>query len=152
MVRCMGRAIRSHVEQRPDAGASFTPAGIFARTELQRLNPGSGLFREGESPSGVYVLHSGEVALTGPPGAPSRPGRTARAGEILGLMAVISNGRHLATAVALTICEVGFIERKEFLRMVEASPSIWFSVLRQMSQDLNASYDVMRVYSERGRC
>lgn len=110
-------------------------ANLFTRPELQRLSPGRVLFEEGEKPAGVFILHSGEVALNH---------RTARAGEILGLMAVISGSVHLSSAVAVSPCEVGFIEAEEFRNLVDESPAIWFSVLRQLSQDVNASYDVIR--------
>lgn len=115
-------------------------ANLFTRRELQRVLPGVILYEEGEHPAGVYILHSGEIALlvdadTGWPRL-----RVAGAGEILGLNAVVSRGRHLSSAVALTSCEVGFIGADEFRRLVNESPAIWFSVLRQLSQDVRTSY------------
>lgn len=120
-----------------------SPANLFTRPELQRIAAGRVLFEEGEQPAGVYILHSGEVALNT---------RTAHAGEIVGLMAVISGRAHLSSAVATTLCEVGFIEAEEFRNLVDENPAVWFSVLRQLSQDVNASYDVIRERYDRGRC
>lgn len=117
---------------------------LLTRTELQRFAAGRVLFEEGELPAGVYILHSGKVTLSN--------GVTARAGEILGLMAVISGRPHLSSAVAVSPCEVGFIERDEFRDLVDQSPAVWFTVLRQMSQDVNASYEVIRERSDRGHC
>lgn len=113
---------------------------LFTRPDLQRLTANSVLFREGEMPDGVFILHSGHVDLVHEHAAT----RMALAGEILGLSAVISGRTHLSTAVATTLAEVAFIEAEEFRALVDDNPAIWFSVLRQLSQDVNASYDVIR--------
>lgn len=111
---------------------------------MQRLAPNTVLFREGEAPAGVYILHSGEVDLVHEGTDGVERGCTAHAGEILGLSAVVSGRSHLSTAVARTPCGVGFIEREKFLCLVDDNPALWFGVLRQLSQDVNESYDVIR--------
>jgi CRP-like cAMP-binding protein len=126
---------REELEERP---LSF--ADLFTRPDLQRLATNAVLFREGDVPAGVYILHAGEVDLVHERAAT----RTAQAGEILGLSAVISGRAHLSTAVARTFAEVAFIEGDEFRSLVDDHPAIWFSVLRQLSQDVNESYDVIR--------
>lgn len=113
---------------------------LFTRPDLQRMAANTVLFGEGEVPAGVFILHSGEVDLVHEHAAT----RTAQAGEILGLSAVISGRTHLSTAVARTLVEVSFIESEEFRSLVDENPAIWFSVLRQLSQDVNGSYDVIR--------
>jgi CRP-like cAMP-binding protein len=130
---------------------AHSEANLFTRHELQRVPAGIILFEEDEPPAGVYILHSGEVALGCGLETPSPRLRVAGAGEILGLNAVISRGRHVSSAVAVTGCEVGFIAGDEFRRLVEESPAIWFSVLRQLSQDVHASYDIIRERSCRQR-
>jgi CRP-like cAMP-binding protein len=120
------------------------------RSEMTRhetrhsLPAGRPLFEEGEEPSGVYVLHSGEVALSSVIEGRNTRMRTAHPGEILGLMAVVSDRTHLSSAVATSPCEVSFINADEFRTLIDKDPSVWFSVLRQLSWDVNASYDVMR--------
>jgi CRP-like cAMP-binding protein len=132
--------------------APHSLANLFTRPELQRVAAGHVLFEEGERAAGVYILHSGEVELaTVLEGRPTRV-RTARAGEILGLMAVLSGRTHLSSAVAATPCEVGFIEAEEFRKLIDESPAVWFSILRQLSQDVNASYDILRERFDRGHC
>ena len=111
---------------------------------------GETLFREGEEPCGVQVLRSGEVDLV----FSSRNGnakalRAAQPGQILGLSCVVTRRPHDCTATARTACEVGFIERDEFLRMLEDRPAVWFSVLRFLSNDVNAAYDDMRLLAAR---
>lgn len=123
-------------------GHSF--ADLFTRPNLQRIPANSVLFHEGEVPAGVYILHSGRVDLVQEQSDGAERRRPAHAGEILGLSAVISGRSHLATGIAITLCEVGFIECLEFRRLVDANPAIWFNVLRQLSQDVNESYEVIR--------
>jgi CRP-like cAMP-binding protein len=118
-------------------------SSLFAFDKLSVVARGTVLFREGEAATGVYLLQNGEVTLSlaGPERARTQ---TVRPGELLGVMAVISNRPHLTTAVAVTDCEVGFIASDEFRRLIDESPVVWFSVLRQLSQDVNTSYDTYR--------
>jgi CRP/FNR family transcriptional regulator len=117
---------------------------------LVRFRPGETLFREGDEPRGVYVLHSGSVQLlfTGRNGS-AKPLREAQPGQILGLSCVVTQRAHDCTATAAEPCEVAFIERDEFLRTLDDSPAVWFSVLRVLSSEVNAAYDDMRVIAAR---
>jgi CRP/FNR family transcriptional regulator, cyclic AMP receptor protein len=117
---------------------------------LIRFRTGETLFREGEQPRGVYVLHSGTVHLmfSGKTGA-AKPLREAHPGQILGLSCVVGKRLHDCTATAVEPCEVAFIERDEFLRTLDDSPTVWFSVLRVLSSEVNAAYDDMRVIAAR---
>ena len=115
------------------------------RETLQHRPAGTILFNEGDQPRGIYLIHSGTVELL----MRARNGdwkrmRTASAGDILGLESVVSIRPSDATARAITSCDLGFIERESFLRVLDESPAIWFSVLRLLSQGVNASYDSLR--------
>jgi CRP-like cAMP-binding protein len=117
---------------------------------LLRFGEGETLFQEGEPPLGVYVLHSGSVNLLfATKGGDSKPLRVAQPGQILGLTSVVSKGTHDCTAVAAAPCEVAFLERDDFLRALDDSPAVWFSVLRVLSSEVNAVYDDMRTLAAR---
>ena len=117
---------------------------------LVRFRTGETLFREGEQPRGVYVLHSGTVQLlfAGKNGS-VKPLRETQPGQILGLSCVVTQRPHDCTATAAEPCQVAFIERDQFLRTLDASPAVWFSVLRILSSEVNAAYDDMRVIAAR---
>lgn len=117
---------------------------LFSRFATKRFAPDDVLFREGEAPDGVYQLRSGVIDLVNRRADGTERRRAARAGEVLGMPAVISGQRHLSSAVARTPCEIAFIDSDAFRRLVNDQASIWFSVLRQLSQDVNDSYEVMR--------
>ena len=124
---------------------ALTETPLKAVERRERRAAGEMLFMEGESPAGVYVLHEGDVELVFSPreGEP-KPLRVINPGRILGLSSVVMEHPHDCSAVALTDCEVGFVEREAFLRSLEKTPAIWFSVLRMLSNDVNAVYDDMR--------
>lgn len=118
---------------------------LTGRETLQHRPAGTILFNEGDQPRGIYLIHSGTIELL----MCARNGewkriRSASPGEILALESVISRRPHDSTARAITSCELGFIERDSFLRVLDESPAIWFSVLRLLSQGVNASYNSLR--------
>ena len=117
------------------------------KTVEQREHRAAGemLFVEGEAPAGVYVLYEGAVELVFSPhqGTP-KPLRAVNPGHILGLSSVVMQHPHDCSAVARTECEIGFVEREAFLRSLEKTPAIWLSILRMLSNDVNAVYDDMR--------
>jgi len=126
--------------RRPSADAYLTE-----REMLQHRPAGTVLFNEGDLPRGIYLIHSGTVELL----MCARNGdwkrmRTTSAGDILGLESVVALRPNDATARTITPCDLGFIERESFLRVLDESPAIWFSVLRLLSQGVNASYDSLR--------
>lgn len=129
---------------------SIIETTLAERETLIRVAKGETLFREGEEPRGVYVLHSGTVHLLFAPrtGRPKAL-REAQTGQILGLSCVVTQRPHDCTAIAAEPCEVAFIEREDFLRTLDDSPAIWFSVLRVLSSEVNAVYDDMRVLAGR---
>ena len=117
---------------------------------LLRVLPGETIFREGETPRGVYVLRSGRADLLfSSRNGDAKPLRVAEAGQILGLSCVVTQRNHDCTAIASTPCEIGFIERDDFLRTLDDRPAVWFSVLRLLSSDVNAVYEDMRVLAAR---
>jgi CRP-like cAMP-binding protein len=123
-----------------------SPDACLTEHETLQHRPASSIvFNEGDQPRGVYFIHSGliELLMRARNGELKRM-RTASAGEILALESVVARRPHDATARAITACELGFIERESFLRVLDESPAIWFSVLRLLSQGVNASYDSLR--------
>ena len=119
-------------------------ADPFARFTRQDVDPGSVLFREGELAAGVYILYAGEVILVHALDDGTERARIACAGEILGVSATMSGCAHAATAIATTAWAVGFIDRDEFRSLIEGSPALWFTVLRQLSHGVNESYSIIR--------
>jgi len=106
---------------------------------------GRTLFYEGEDPRGVYLIHSGTIDLVfSAKDGRAKALRVARGGQIIGLSSVFSRRTHDYTATVRSTCEVGFVDAATFRRLLDNSPTIWFSVLRLLSEDVNSCYDCMR--------
>lgn len=94
---------------------------------------GSILFLEKQDPRGVFVLCAGQVKLS----ISSSAGKTlilrvAKPGEILGLTAVMSGTPYEVTAETLHPCQVAFVRREEFLRLLTKHPEMHEGVVRQL--------------------
>ena len=105
-----------------------------ALMNLATYPAGALLFLEKEQPRGVFVLGAGEVKLS----LSSSAGKTlilriAKAGEILGLMAIMSGNTYEVTAETLRPCQAAFVHRGDFLRFVTKHAEAYQSVVRQMS-------------------
>lgn len=106
---------------------------------------GALLFMEKQDARGAYVLCEGEVKLS----ICSSEGKTlimrvAKAGEILGLMAALSDGLYEVTAETLRPCQVAFIRREDFQRFVAKHPEASQGVVRQMSMQYQAACEQLR--------
>jgi CRP-like cAMP-binding protein len=120
-------------------------APLASSETLQHRSAGEMLFLEGEAPAGVYVIHSGEVNLLfGARNGAVRTLRVAAPVQILGLSAVVAGRPHDSSATARTRCDVGFIERDDFMHSMEDDSSFRLGVLRMLSRDVSSVYDDMR--------
>lgn len=111
-----------------------------ARKSVRRYERGDVIFHEGAQPEGVFFVHVGAAALS----HATLPARISGSGDVLALSSVTTGAPHEWTATALTDCEIGFVERNEFLRALDESPALWFSVLHVLSGEVNAAYDEIR--------
>lgn len=113
---------------------------------LQSWPAGKVLFSEGEQPDGVYFIHSGEVDLSfsSPRSGAAKALLVAGSGQILGLTCVVSGRVHDSSARTRTTCVTGFIEKRDFLRLLDEMPALWLSVLQMISTNISACWDCMR--------
>jgi CRP/FNR family transcriptional regulator, cyclic AMP receptor protein len=92
------------------------------------------LFVEGQASRGVYMLCKGRVKLT----MNSSDGKTlivgiCEPGELLGLNAVVSGEPYELTVEALEPCQVNFVRRDDFLKLLREHPEISAAAMRQLS-------------------
>ena len=93
------------------------------------------LFVEEQDPRGVFVLFAGEVKLSfGSSAGKTVILRIAKAGEILGLMAAISGCPYEVTAETLPTCQVAFLHRNDFLRLLARHPEAYQGVVTQLGK------------------
>ena len=106
---------------------------------------GAVLFLEKGDPRGVFVLCAGQVKLS----ISSSSGKTlilrvAQPGEILGLMAAMSDSPYEVTAETLHPCQVAFIRRDDFLRFVGKHPEVYQGVVHQLNTLYSGACEQLR--------
>ncbi len=120
------------------------------------LPEGAILFVEGQSPRGLFILCSGKVNLS----TTSLEGKTlifktAEDGAALGVSATISGKGYEATAVTATPCQVSFIDRKNFLELMETYSEVGMHTAQCLSSDFHSAYrdihDLVLTRSSRGK-
>ncbi len=118
----------------------------FSKVEqVERWPAGKVLFRVGEQPRGVFIIHTGVIDLVfSARNGVSKPLMTVRAGEIVGLSDAVSNTPHDCTATVRTSAQIGFIPLTELRSMLEETPSLWFAIAELLSADVNSCWGSMR--------
>lgn len=98
------------------------------------------LFRQGDPPTGLYILHSGEATLrldapTGEPviAMPAAPG------SLLGLPGLIGNGAYTMTAEAKKGAEISFLSREEFQKLMLTEPEFGMMILRVLAAEVRTA-------------
>jgi CRP/FNR family transcriptional regulator len=123
--------------------------------EIQALNirnldslhrRGDVLFAEGEPARGVYILRTGRASVS----ISSTEGRvvtlrTAQAGDVLGLNAVLGNSSHEVTVKTLGPARVSCIPRAELVELIEKSDSAARVVIRLLCRELAELTDRARL-------
>ena len=106
---------------------------------------GAVLFMEKEAPRGIYVICEGQIKLT----ISSSEGKTlimriAKAGEVLGLSAVIAGAPYEVTAEVLRPSQVAFVRREDFLHFLAQHPDVARSVIAQVSAQYQTACEQIR--------
>ena len=119
------------------AAALQTFETIKCATEYPK---GALLFVEGQAPRGIFVLCKGRVKLS----VCSAEGRNlilkiAETGEVLGLSAVVSGTPYEVTAETADPCQVNFVKREDFQRLLKEHSDACLHVAKHLSDKYNAA-------------
>jgi CRP/FNR family transcriptional regulator len=103
------------------------------------------IFAEGQSARGIFLLCEGQAKLS----TTSREGRTfilriAKAGEMLGLHAIITGKPYELTVETMQPSRLTFVERNDFLRFLRGHNDACLQTARQISRDCQDAYEVVR--------
>jgi CRP/FNR family transcriptional regulator, cyclic AMP receptor protein len=120
--------------------------GELERVKYASAYPtGAVLFVEGQAPRGVYLICSGRIKLS----TTSRDGKTlilriAQAGEVLGLHATVSGRPYELTAETLQPCQLDFIRREDFLRLLQNNADACLNAAQHLSKNCQSAYEMIR--------
>ncbi len=107
------------------------------------LYPGNAtLLAEGQIPRGVYIACSGRSKLS----VEARDGKTiilkiAGDRQLLGLSAVVSGGPSPITVTTIELCQIKFVERDSFLRLIERNSHAALACATLLAREITTSFD-----------
>jgi CRP-like cAMP-binding protein len=109
------------------------PAELFRQeTDTVQLAPGDILFREGDKRDKMYVVLEGEMDV--------RLGdyvvETAKAGALIGEMALIDDSPRAANAIAKTACRLAPIDQRRFHFLIQQHPHFATHVMKELAARL----------------
>jgi CRP/FNR family cyclic AMP-dependent transcriptional regulator len=107
------------------------------------LYPGNAtLLTEGEMPRGVYIACSGRAKLS----VEARGGKTiilkiAGDRHVMGLSAVVSGVPSPITVTTIELCQIKFIERDSFLRLIESDSHAALACATMLAREVASSFN-----------
>ena len=98
------------------------------------------LFKQGDVPTGLYILQSGEAVLM----MESASGKVgmfleARPGSLLGLPGIVANKPYTLTAIARRDSTVRFVTHEDFEDVIRTEPALQLQVLQFLAAELRAA-------------
>lgn len=120
----------------------------------RQYDPGAIIFQEGGQGDGIYIVKRGLVQISAllNNGKERRVLSRIEPGEFFGEMAVLDNEPRSGTASAETAATVYFLPRESLLQMLDTSPRLAVSLVREFSlrmRDFNRHYIQEVLQSER---
>lgn len=106
---------------------------------------GAVLFMEKQDARGVFMICEGQVKLS----ICSSEGKTlivriAKAGEVLGLTAVVGGTPYEVTAETLRPSQVVFVRRDDFLQFIARHPDVYQNITKQMASSYEGACKRLR--------
>ena len=103
------------------------------------------IFMEKQPNRGIFIICEGEMKLS----ISSSEGKTlilriAKPGDVVGLMAALSGSPYEVTAEALRPCQVAFVRRDDFLRLLSRHPEMNEAVVRQLGAQYQTACEQIR--------
>src|SRR5713101_3419899 len=100
------------------------------------------LMAEGQIPRGVYIACSGRAKLS----VVARDGKTiilkiAGDRQVLGLSAVVSGRPSPITVTTIELCQIKFVERDSFLRLIESDSHAALACATMLAREITTSFD-----------
>ena len=100
------------------------------------------LLTEGQIPRGVYIACSGRAKLS----VEARDAKTiilkiVGDRQVLGLSAVLAGGPSLITVTTIELCQIKFVERDSFLRLIEHDAAAALACATMLAHEVTTSFD-----------
>jgi CRP-like cAMP-binding protein len=118
---------------------------LEARSASKSCSRGAMLFRQGEIPTGLYIIRSGEASLLMKVENGVEVAHfTVSAGSILGLPAIVAKEPYTLSAMANVGSEVSFVELEAFEGLIQEQPSLYPKVLEVLAAEVRSARAALR--------
>ncbi|MGC1463889.1 MAG: cyclic nucleotide-binding domain-containing protein [Terracidiphilus sp.] len=98
------------------------------------------LFRQGDQPVGLFIIHNGEASLSMNPGTSEKVfSCQSTAGSLLGVPGLIGNQPYSLTAVANRGAEISFIAREDFNALIQSEQPLMLMVLQVLAAEVRSA-------------
>ena len=98
------------------------------------------LFKQGDSPEGLYIIDEGEIVLTmTSPNGKQLMEIKAVAGSLLGLPGLIGEGAYTLSAIARDGARLSFLPRETFTGMMQSDPGLSLKILHVLAAELRSA-------------
>jgi CRP-like cAMP-binding protein len=101
------------------------------------------LFRQGDAPTGVFILRKGSARLTSKSDGDAILSVRAGAGSLLGVPAVVGAKPYSLTAEALEGAEVSLLPSEDFVRLMNTQPGLSFRVLQVLAEEVRFAREAL---------
>ena len=114
---------------------------MFARNAgtTMTYQPGSLIFKEGDTGNHVYIIQSGVVEIV----AGDKVADLCGANDALGFMTVIDGGVHTASARVKETAEVSIIDDRKFVFMIDEVPNFALFIMKAMAHRIRGMREAM---------
>lgn len=102
------------------------------------------LFRQGEAPTGLYILLKGEATLSMRTWVgESIISLQTIAGSVLGLPGLIGNQPYTLSATAHSGAQLSFVSRDDFTSLMQSDPRLSLKVLQVLAAEVRSARNAM---------
>jgi CRP/FNR family cyclic AMP-dependent transcriptional regulator len=101
------------------------------------------LFRQGDAPTGVFILRRGSARLTSQSDGDAILSVRAGAGSLLGVPAVVGSKPYSLTAEALEGAEVSMLPSDDFVQLMSTQPILSFRVLQVLAEEVRFAREAL---------
>jgi CRP/FNR family transcriptional regulator len=101
------------------------------------------LFREGDAPTGVYIVKKGWAILTSGSNGSTVLMVEAGEGSLLGVPAVIGTKAYSLTAVAEEDAELSLVSCEDFVDLMQTEPQLAFQVLKVLAEEVRFAREAL---------
>ena len=116
---------------------------LKSRAKAITLGPDRILFRQGDAPTGVYLLRKGTARLTSRSDGEEIFDVKVGAGSLLGLPAVIGMKPYSLTAEVLEGTELSMLTCEDFVNLMQMEPSMPFRLLQVLAAEVRFARETL---------